>query len=607
VLSDFLVQNDSIIVLKIPRSALAGPIGVENPAGTTFSTRILNLPIPARPEIKGVNPVCGDPSLNVSITGKGFITTKNVVVDNQILGVYSGNYPVWIVSDSLIILYYDAYPTTLTSNSIIVNTYTASDTTKFKINLKSLWQSKASWPVSNQKVQASFVLGNKMYVLYYNNTSNLLLWEWDQSTNVWTQKTTCPIRQSSLSSFVTSSVTAMVGFGSVVNGSGTGNFYEYNQTTDSWTAKNNFPFKKYFAGRSFFAGGKNYMLFGSVSNIIDTLSDKLWEYNQINDSWISKAPFPDGGKSKAYVLGIGDKGYVSAGPTSFWEYNTKTDTWKKLPNFPGITTDNIAFFSVGSRIYAGGGYNSSIGYSKNIYEYDIINEKWKLYGTVPLDFSTIGEVNPICNTINNTAYIGFANNRYYLGTYYSNLFEFVPFKCDKYEVPNLFVVQPQCSNSTVDITNSFDDIASATGIISYWTDDRATIPLTSPTQINTSGTYYIKKTSSLSGYSDIKPINVTISNNCTVTEINETLNNTSISIYPVPTTGILEVSISKRFEEPVKLQVKNSQGISVFEKVYEGQNGIYETLDLSRNNAGLYIMTLASSNDIYVKKLVIVK
>lgn len=77
--------------------------------------------------------------------------------------------------------------------------------------------------------------------------------------------------------------------------------------------------------------------------------------------------------------------------------------------------------------------------------------------------------------------------------------------------PDLSVIDPPaiCFPNTVDITNSYTDLNSTTGTVTYWTDILATNPLTAPNAVATSGTYYIKK-SVTGGCLDIEPVKVTI-------------------------------------------------------------------------------------------------
>ncbi|MCE9540279.1 MAG: T9SS type A sorting domain-containing protein, partial [Bacteroidetes bacterium] len=78
-------------------------------------------------------------------------------------------------------------------------------------------------------------------------------------------------------------------------------------------------------------------------------------------------------------------------------------------------------------------------------------------------------------------------------------------------VPDLSVIDPaeKCFPNTVDITNTFSDLNGSTGAVTYWTDALATISLSAPNAVATSGIYYIKK-SVTGGCLDIEPVNVTI-------------------------------------------------------------------------------------------------
>ncbi len=67
-----------------------------------------------------------------------------------------------------------------------------------------------------------------------------------------------------------------------------------------------------------------------------------------------------------------------------------------------------------------------------------------------------------------------------------------------------------CAPSTVDITATAVTAGSiGGGMLTYWTDSMATIPLTNPATISMSGTYYIRSTSGPT-CTDIKPVLVTI-------------------------------------------------------------------------------------------------
>ncbi|WP_396212089.1 choice-of-anchor L domain-containing protein, partial [Flavobacterium sp.] len=79
--------------------------------------------------------------------------------------------------------------------------------------------------------------------------------------------------------------------------------------------------------------------------------------------------------------------------------------------------------------------------------------------------------------------------------------------------PVVTIVNPPsvCTPTTVNITaNTVITGNTASGTLSYWTDAAATIPLTNPTTVAVSGTYYIKSTNG--NCFDIEPVTVTIVN-----------------------------------------------------------------------------------------------
>ncbi|MDX2188401.1 MAG: PKD-like domain-containing protein [Bacteroidota bacterium] len=63
-------------------------------------------------------------------------------------------------------------------------------------------------------------------------------------------------------------------------------------------------------------------------------------------------------------------------------------------------------------------------------------------------------------------------------------------------LPNLSVSSPlivNCSQSSVDLSTAFVDLKSTTGVVNYWRDAAATIPLANPSVVTAPGTYYIQK------------------------------------------------------------------------------------------------------------------
>lgn len=105
-------------------------------------------------------------------------------------------------------------------------------------------------------------------------------------------------------------------------------------------------------------------------------------------------------------------------------------------------------------------------------------------------------------------------------------------------IPTLTVTNPApvCSPAVVDITApavaTYSPLAGT--ILSYYSDANATSPLTSPTAIATSGTYYIEATTP-SGCIAINSVVVSVSNKCKAVPV---------SVYPNPANQTLSISFN---------------------------------------------------------------
>ena len=76
--------------------------------------------------------------------------------------------------------------------------------------------------------------------------------------------------------------------------------------------------------------------------------------------------------------------------------------------------------------------------------------------------------------------------------------------------PILVITDPpaRCEPGSIDLTDaSITDGSSGGGILTYWVDAAATSPLSNPSSVTTSGTYYIQADN---GCTDIQPVNVIV-------------------------------------------------------------------------------------------------
>lgn len=77
----------------------------------------------------------------------------------------------------------------------------------------------------------------------------------------------------------------------------------------------------------------------------------------------------------------------------------------------------------------------------------------------------------------------------------------------------------------------------------------------------------------------------------------------TLSIYPNPTTGLINLSIDNSQSEKVDISVKDVLGNTIFNQVLSGSQ-IMQTIDLTEEANGLYFVEISSANQSITKKLI---
>ncbi|MBI3502495.1 MAG: T9SS type A sorting domain-containing protein [Bacteroidetes bacterium] len=240
-----------------------------------------------------------------------------------------------------------------------------------------VWSQKANFTGSLRSDAAGFSIGTKGYVgtgAILSGSTNTF-YEWDQATNTWSQK----------SNLNGGPRCCTVGFSIGTKGYiGTGqnnqppiitynDFWEWDPSTNIWTQKANFGGSTRWYAAGFSIGTKGYVGVGwNGSCPVD-----FWEWDQATNIWTQKASFGGGQSTGAVGFSIGTKGYLGIGCdcsgnciNNFWEWDQTTNIWTQKTNFSGAVRNGAVGFSIGTKGYVGTGGSSSTTYYKDFWEFD---------------------------------------------------------------------------------------------------------------------------------------------------------------------------------------------------------------------------------------------
>ena len=104
------------------------------------------------------------------------------------------------------------------------------------------------------------------------------------------------------------------------------------------------------------------------------------------------------------------------------------------------------------------------------------------------------------------------------GTYYiqkvtvAGCVDITPIDVLVYTKPDIIVSDPpaECEPNTIDISTAFSDAQNLDGEVYYWQDATATIPVSNPFLMDSSGTFYIQKVTTIGLCNDIQPVNIIV-------------------------------------------------------------------------------------------------
>ena len=169
--------------------------------------------------------------------------------------------------------------------------------------------------------------------------------------------------------------------------------------------------------------------------------------------------------------------------------------------------------------------------------------------------------------------------------------------------PNISAAEPAavCYPQTINLVAvSVTDAASVAGTLTYWVNQAATIPVTTPTAVDSSATYYIVKTSTAGGCKDTAPVIATIIPLCL--GVADATSGMGFDVFPNPSNGTVYINIHDLSLGENKIVINNVIGEKIIETyLYSGINKI----NLNGLANGFYIITLRNSDKVISKKLIL--
>lgn len=231
-----------------------------------------------------------------------------------------------------------------------------------------LWTQKADYGGVSTYYRSGFAIGNYGY-LGLGESSEVDFWEYNSSTNIWTQKTDFGGVGRDEAIDFSIGTKGYIGTGYVGLTTSLKDLWEYDQSTNLWTQKANLSLVDRYGAASFVINNKGYVGCGYSTGYLED----FWEYDPSLNIWTQKANYGYGAISRSIGFSIGNRGYFCCGTNSsgvdivdFWEYNPSSDSWIQKTDFSGVARTEATAFSIGKKGYVGTGASPN---SKDFWEW----------------------------------------------------------------------------------------------------------------------------------------------------------------------------------------------------------------------------------------------
>ncbi|TAL62059.1 MAG: T9SS type A sorting domain-containing protein, partial [Bacteroidetes bacterium] len=255
---------------------------------------------------------------------------------------------------------------------------------------------KADVGISTRYRAVGFSIGTKGYIGAGNDGNNTTaqkdFWEYDPSTNIWTQKADYGGGRRYGPVGFSIGAKGYVGTGSDINYASQQDFWEYNPSTNTWTQKANFAGTPRRSAVAFSIGTKGYIGTGDDGN---NVQQDFWEYDLGADTWTQKANFAGTARTSAVGFSIGNKGYIGTGADKnstplkdFWAWDQITNTWTQKPDYAGGPVRDDVGFSIGNYGYIGTGASDASS------KYTFQNDFWEFHDSTACSVTAVISSDP---------------------------------------------------------------------------------------------------------------------------------------------------------------------------------------------------------------------
>lgn len=220
------------------------------------------------------------------------------------------------------------------------------------------WSQKANYPGVGKIGAVGFSIGNKGYIATGSPSSAIGnetndFWEYDPATDSWEQKPFFPGISRDRAVGFSINQKGYVGTGYYYDGAPhtLNDFWEYDPSTEIWTQKADLPAQERSNAIGFSLGDYGFLGIGSQNQI------DFWSYEPATDTWTQMAFFPGQARLGSLGLAIGNKGFVGLGYyvngstpiylNDFWQYENELLNVEdilldeNIIVYPNPTMDNI--------------------------------------------------------------------------------------------------------------------------------------------------------------------------------------------------------------------------------------------------------------------------